>query len=171
MHTQHGAYCFGAAVPQRLGPPLARSVRVHIHARLQARHGRVSRTEALLVPSRLKTQTLPSSDPSTSSSEAGPSPQSTAESWSLASLRCWQSVFPAGALLSFAGLTLATFNMFGYNMEAPGSVLEAMGVLAAIITVHECGHFLAARLQGIHVNKFSIGFGPPLLTIQVTKVG
>lgn len=50
----------------------------------------------------------------------------------------------------------------GFSVEGPWSVVEALGVLAAIITVHECGHFLAARLQGIHVTEFSIGFGPQL---------
>ena len=45
--------------------------------------------------------------------------------------------------------------------------MEAVGVLAAIVGIHECGHFIAARSQGIHVTKFSIGFGPPLLSYQV----
>lgn len=42
----------------------------------------------------------------------------------------------------------------------------AIAVLALLIVVHELGHFLAARLQGIHVNRFSIGFGPILLKYQ-----
>lgn len=46
------------------------------------------------------------------------------------------------------------------------SVLAAIGVLAVLIFVHELGHFLAARLQGIYANKFSIGFGPVLLRYQ-----
>ncbi|MCU0569677.1 MAG: RIP metalloprotease RseP [Oculatellaceae cyanobacterium Prado106] len=46
------------------------------------------------------------------------------------------------------------------------SVLAAIAVLAVLIIVHELGHFLAARLQGIHVNRFSIGFGPVLLKYQ-----
>jgi membrane-associated protease RseP (regulator of RpoE activity) len=46
------------------------------------------------------------------------------------------------------------------------SVLAAIAVLAILIVVHELGHFLAARLQGIHVNRFSIGFGPVLLKYQ-----
>jgi membrane-associated protease RseP (regulator of RpoE activity) len=45
-------------------------------------------------------------------------------------------------------------------------VLAAIAVLALLIVVHELGHFLAARLQGIHVNRFSIGFGPSLLRFQ-----
>ena len=42
------------------------------------------------------------------------------------------------------------------------SVLAAIAVLGILIVVHELGHFGAARLQGIHVSKFSIGFGPVL---------
>ncbi|XP_010923869.1 probable membrane metalloprotease ARASP2, chloroplastic [Elaeis guineensis] len=48
------------------------------------------------------------------------------------------------------------------SLESAQSVLEAASVLAAIILVHESGHFLAASLQGIHVSKFAIGFGPVL---------
>ncbi|MCL2923205.1 MAG: RIP metalloprotease RseP [Trichodesmium sp. MAG_R04] len=40
------------------------------------------------------------------------------------------------------------------------SVLLAIAVLGILIVVHELGHFMAARLQNIHVNRFSIGFGP-----------
>lgn len=53
------------------------------------------------------------------------------------------------------------------DLSQPTSILQALTVLAAIVTVHECGHFFAARLQGIHVSKFSIGFGPSLFTYQV----
>ncbi len=45
-------------------------------------------------------------------------------------------------------------------------VLAAIAVLALLIVVHELGHFLAARLQGIYANRFSIGFGPVLLKYQ-----
>ena len=46
------------------------------------------------------------------------------------------------------------------------SVLAAIGVLALLIVVHELGHFIAARSQGIHVNRFSLGFGPILFKYQ-----
>lgn len=46
------------------------------------------------------------------------------------------------------------------------SVLAAIAVLGILIVVHELGHFLAARLQNIRVNRFSIGFGPVLLKYQ-----
>ncbi|MEL7083116.1 MAG: RIP metalloprotease RseP, partial [Cyanobacteria bacterium J06597_1] len=39
-------------------------------------------------------------------------------------------------------------------------VFASIGILALLILVHEAGHFAAARLQGIHANRFSIGFGP-----------
>ncbi|MBW4665245.1 MAG: RIP metalloprotease RseP [Chroococcus sp. CMT-3BRIN-NPC107] len=46
------------------------------------------------------------------------------------------------------------------------SVLAAIAVLAVLIVVHELGHFVAARSQGIHVNRFSLGFGPVLFKYQ-----
>jgi membrane-associated protease RseP (regulator of RpoE activity) len=46
------------------------------------------------------------------------------------------------------------------------SVLAAIAVLALLIVVHEMGHFIAARSQGIHVNRFSLGFGPVLWKYQ-----
>jgi membrane-associated protease RseP (regulator of RpoE activity) len=46
------------------------------------------------------------------------------------------------------------------------SVLAAIAVLAVLIVVHELGHFMAARLQGIYANRFSIGFGPILWKYQ-----
>lgn len=46
------------------------------------------------------------------------------------------------------------------------SALAPIAALAILIVVHEMGHFMAARLQGIHVNRFSIGFGPILWKYQ-----
>ncbi|ELR98131.1 RIP metalloprotease RseP [Gloeocapsa sp. PCC 73106] len=45
-------------------------------------------------------------------------------------------------------------------------ILAAIAVLAILIIVHELGHFAAGRLQGIYVSRFSIGFGPALLSYQ-----
>jgi hypothetical protein len=58
----------------------------------------------------------------------------------------------------------------GFELNGPWSVLEALAVLASIIAVHEWGHFTAARLQGIHVTQFAIGFGPPLISFKVGMV-
>jgi len=49
------------------------------------------------------------------------------------------------------------------------AVLLAIAVLGVLIVVHEAGHFLAARLQNIHVNRFSIGFGPIVWKYQGPK--
>lgn len=49
------------------------------------------------------------------------------------------------------------------------SVLALISVIALLIFVHELGHFLAARLQNIHVNRFSIGFGPILWKYQGSR--
>ena len=46
------------------------------------------------------------------------------------------------------------------------SVLAAIAVLLVLIFVHELGHFIAAKSQGIHVNRFSLGFGPVVLKYQ-----
>ncbi|TNF89970.1 MAG: zinc metallopeptidase RseP, partial [Gammaproteobacteria bacterium] len=35
--------------------------------------------------------------------------------------------------------------------------------LAVLIAIHEYGHFWVARLCGVKVIRFSIGFGAPLL--------
>ncbi|MDB4979588.1 MAG: rane-associated zinc metalloprotease [Myxococcales bacterium] len=43
------------------------------------------------------------------------------------------------------------------------SILEAIVGLGLLIVLHEGGHFLAARLCGMRVERFSIGFGPTLL--------
>ena len=46
------------------------------------------------------------------------------------------------------------------------SILAPIAVLLILIAVHELGHFAAARLQGIRVSRFSIGFGPAILKFQ-----
>lgn len=60
--------------------------------------------------------------------------------------------------------------MSGLDFGNFESVLEAAGVLTAIIIVHESGHFLAAYLQGIHVSKFAVGFGPILAKFNANNV-
>ncbi|AQK42026.1 Membrane metalloprotease ARASP chloroplastic [Zea mays] len=50
------------------------------------------------------------------------------------------------------------------------SVASAASVLAAIVLVHESGHFLAAASRGIHVSQFSIGFGPTLARFRLSPV-
>ncbi len=45
-------------------------------------------------------------------------------------------------------------------------VVLTIFVLGVIIFVHEFGHFLAAKLVGIYVETFSIGFGPRLFSFR-----
>ncbi|GAB2274901.1 hypothetical protein Dimus_009671 [Dionaea muscipula] len=73
--------------------------------------------------------------------------------WRTANLRC----------RAFPGFDLG-------GLESARSVLEAVAVLTAIIVVHESGHFLAAYLQGIHVSKFAVGFGPILAKFNAKNV-
>ncbi len=42
------------------------------------------------------------------------------------------------------------------------SILISIFVLGILVAVHEGGHFVAARLMKVNVEKFSIGFGPKL---------
>ena len=48
-------------------------------------------------------------------------------------------------------------------------ILAAILMLGIMVTVHEAGHFFAARLTGIPVKEFAIGFGPQLLTWKSKK--
>jgi regulator of sigma E protease len=43
------------------------------------------------------------------------------------------------------------------------SILSAIVVLGVLIFVHEVGHFIFAKLFGVGVEKFSLGFGPKLV--------
>ena len=51
------------------------------------------------------------------------------------------------------------------------SIFLAILLLGILITVHEFGHFMAARLTGIEVMEFAIGFGPRLLGWTGKKSG
>ena len=57
----------------------------------------------------------------------------------------------------------------GFEITGPLSYLEALGVLAGVVGVHELGHFSAAALQSIYVKKFAVGFGPILLLTHVVS--
>ena len=50
-------------------------------------------------------------------------------------------------------------------------VLIAILLLGILVTVHEAGHFLAARLTGIEVMEFAIGFGPKIVGWKSKKHG
>lgn len=50
-------------------------------------------------------------------------------------------------------------------------IIIALLLLGILVTVHEAGHFLAARLTGIPVSEFAIGMGPKLLGWRSKKHG
>ncbi|MBP3542588.1 MAG: RIP metalloprotease RseP [Clostridia bacterium] len=50
-------------------------------------------------------------------------------------------------------------------------ILLAILLLGILIMVHEFGHFAAARLCGIEVKEFSLGFGPPIFQRVSKKTG
>ena len=42
------------------------------------------------------------------------------------------------------------------------NALKIIVLLGLLILVHEVGHFIAAKLSKVKVNKFAIGFGPAI---------
>jgi regulator of sigma E protease len=60
-------------------------------------------------------------------------------------------------MFDFASLSLDAFLSLGFNITA-----FLIG-LAALIFIHELGHFLIARKCGVTVERFSIGFGPKIV--------
>ena len=46
------------------------------------------------------------------------------------------------------------------------SVIVAVLVFGLIVLIHELGHFLFAKLNGIAVVEFSIGMGPRLFHVK-----
>ena len=43
------------------------------------------------------------------------------------------------------------------------NLLKIIAILGTLVTIHELGHFIVAKLCNVKVHKFSIGFGPKLL--------
>jgi regulator of sigma E protease len=52
-----------------------------------------------------------------------------------------------------------------------GKVFLFLFMLSVLITLHEYGHFLVARRNGVRVNEFSIGMGPQLFGWTSPKSG
>src|SRR6187549_3520416 len=48
-----------------------------------------------------------------------------------------------------------------------GSILLACIGIGLLIFIHELGHFIAARLAGVRVEVFSLGFGPRLFGVEL----
>lgn len=65
----------------------------------------------------------------------------------------------------------AVVYLIARHIDALGNVLLVLLGLGTVILVHEFGHFLFAKLSGIKVEIFSIGFMPTLLGFQRTQEG
>ena len=46
------------------------------------------------------------------------------------------------------------------------SILWFLAIIAVSIFIHELGHYLAARVQGVGVRNFAVGFGPTLIGFE-----
>ena len=46
------------------------------------------------------------------------------------------------------------------------TLLSFLFVLGVLVFIHELGHFLLARWNGVRVITFSLGFGPKILKVQ-----
>ncbi len=46
------------------------------------------------------------------------------------------------------------------------SYLLVLAIVGALVLVHELGHFLVAKMVGLPVARFSIGFGPALISVR-----
>ena len=53
--------------------------------------------------------------------------------------------------------------MLHFLINLPFYILPYIVIVGVVITVHEFGHFLAAKAVGTKIDQFSIGFGKPLL--------
>ncbi len=53
-----------------------------------------------------------------------------------------------------------------YNADDPVNLLRFVVLVGALVFVHELGHFLAARLFGVKVLQFSLGFGPRIFGVR-----
>ena len=49
------------------------------------------------------------------------------------------------------------------------TLLLLIVILGIIISVHEFGHFIAAKKSGVHVDEFSLGMGPLLYEFKPKK--
>ena len=49
------------------------------------------------------------------------------------------------------------------------TILLTILIFGVIITIHELGHFCAARAFGVNILEFSIGMGPKLASLKRKK--
>ncbi|HUS71614.1 MAG TPA: site-2 protease family protein [Sedimentisphaerales bacterium] len=75
--------------------------------------------------------------------------------------------------LSFLWIAVAAVALYLIvrNISAFGNILLVALGFGAVVLVHEFGHFIVAKLSGVKVEAFSIGFPPTLAGILRTEEG
>lgn len=61
---------------------------------------------------------------------------------------------------------LAVFTFIGFE-----KVVTFLVMLSVLIVLHELGHFVLARRNGVRVNEFAVGFGPKLFAWTSPRTG
>ena len=56
-------------------------------------------------------------------------------------------------------------------LQSVGSVLLAVVILLAMVTVHEFGHYVAGKVLGFKITEFAVGFGPAIFKKRSKKTG
>ena len=62
-----------------------------------------------------------------------------------------------------------TKEIINKNMELINSIVGFIIAIGILVTFHEYGHYLVARLCDIRVLKFSVGFGKPIYSGFLVK--
>ncbi|HLB74575.1 MAG TPA: site-2 protease family protein, partial [Sedimentisphaerales bacterium] len=66
-------------------------------------------------------------------------------------------------VLFLAAILGGAIYLIARNIDAFGNILLVLLGFGVVILVHEFGHFISAKLCGIKVEMFSIGFPPVLI--------
>ena len=63
-------------------------------------------------------------------------------------------------------------NVLAINiLKSVGSIALAIGILLAMVTVHEFGHYIVGKLLNFKITEFSVGFGPAIFKKRSKKSG
>lgn len=57
------------------------------------------------------------------------------------------------------------------NLDTAKNIIAALLIFTVIVVIHELGHFLLAKKNGVGVIEFSVGMGPRLVTLVKTEKG
>ena len=74
-------------------------------------------------------------------------------------------------VILLVAIVLAVVVLIIRNIDVTKNILLVMVGFGAVVLVHEFGHFVVAKLCGVKVEAFSIGFPPILLGIKKADRG